>query len=92
MPLLLLLGFPLTIAIGVKFQAPSPEAPSHVGTWLLNALTLLALLFGSYCVYRAKGIRWFVSSLVAAELWLFFAASFIAGMSVSGEIGFRRDH
>ena len=85
LPLVLLAAFPLTIAIGVLFAAPSPESPSRVGSLLLNGLELVALLFGIYCVYRAKGLRGFTAAVVVAELWIVFAAGFIAGMSVSGD-------
>ena len=85
LPLVLLAGFPLTIAIAIFFAAPSPESPNRVGLLLLNGLDLVALLFGIYCVYRAKGLRGFTAAVVVAELWILSAAGFIAGMSVSGD-------
>jgi hypothetical protein len=85
LPFVLLVGFPLSIAIALVFAAPSPSSPNHVGSFLLDALELLALLFGIYCVYRAKGVRWFAAAIVVAEIWLLLAAGFIAGMSVSGD-------
>jgi hypothetical protein len=85
LPVALLAAFPLTIAIGVFFAAPSPSSPNKVGSLLLNGLELVALLFGIYCVYRAKGLRGFTAALVVAELWILFAAGFIAGMSVTGD-------
>jgi len=85
LPFVLLVGFPLSLAIAVVFAAPSPTSPSHAGSFLLNALELLALLFGIYCVYRAKGVRWFAAAIVVATLWLLLVAGFIAGMSVSGD-------
>jgi hypothetical protein len=47
-------------------------------------LELVAFLFGVYCVYRAKGLRWFTAALVVAELWILLASGFFAGMSVTG--------
>lgn len=85
LPFVLLVGFPLSFAIALVFPAPSPSSPNHVGSFLLDALELLALLFGIYCVYRAKGVRWFAAAIVVAALWLLLAAGFIAGMSVSGD-------
>jgi hypothetical protein len=84
-PLFLLAGFPLTIAIGVFFPASSSSNPNRVGQSLLNGLDFLAVAFAIYCVYRAKGGRWFAAALVVAGLWLMFAAGFIAGMSVTGD-------
>ena len=85
LPPMLLAAFPLTIAIGVLFAAPSPASPNKVGSLLLNGLEFVALLFSIYCVYRAKGLRGFTAALVVAELWILVAAGFIAGMSVSGD-------
>jgi hypothetical protein len=84
-PLMLLVAFPLTVAIGVFFAAPSPSSPNKVGSLLLNGLELVALLFGIYCIYRAKGLRGFTTALVVAELWILLAAGFFAGMSVTGD-------
>jgi hypothetical protein len=85
LPVVLPAGFPLTIAIAIFFAAPSRESPHRVGSLLLNGLELVALLFGIYCVYRARGLRGFSAALVVAELWILIAAGFIAGMSVSGD-------
>jgi hypothetical protein len=85
LPLVLLAAFPLTIVFGERFAAISPATPNKMGSLLLNGLELVALLFGIYCVYRAKGLRWFTAALVVAELWILLAAGFIAGMSVSGD-------
>ena len=85
LPFVLLVGFPLSLAIAIVFAAPSPSSPNHVGSFLLNALDLLALLFGIYCVYRATGARWFTAAIVVAALWLLLGAGFVAGMSVSGD-------
>jgi hypothetical protein len=85
LPLVLLVAFPLTIAIGEYFAAISPATPNKTGSLLLNGLELVALLFGVYCVYRAKGLRTFTAALVVAELWIIFAAGFVAGMSVTGD-------
>src|ERR1700749_2317423 len=84
-PLLLLIAFPITIAIGIAFAAHSLGHPNHIGGWLLNGVDLVAFLFAIYCVYRCKGIRWFAVTVVAAELWIILAAGFIAGMSVAGD-------
>lgn len=75
----------MTIAIGVFFAVPSPAIPSKTGSLLLNGLEIVALLLAIYCVYRAKGLRGFTAALVIAELWIMFAAGFIAGMSVTGD-------
>jgi hypothetical protein len=85
LPFMLLAAFPLTIVIGERFAAISPATPNKMGALLLNGLELVALLFGIYCVYRAKGLRWFTAALVVAELWILLAAGFITGMSVSGD-------
>jgi len=85
LPFVLLIGFPLSIAIAIAFSAPSPASPNHLGSLLLDSLELIALLFGIYCVYRAKGVRWFTAAIVVAALWLLSAAGFVAGMSVSGD-------
>jgi hypothetical protein len=85
LPLVLLAAFPLTIVIGERFAANSSATPNKIGSLLLNGLELVVLLFGIYCVYRAKGLRWFTAALVVAELWILLAAGFIAGMSVSGD-------
>jgi hypothetical protein len=63
----------------------SPARPNKIASFLLNGLELVALLFGIYCVYRAKGLRWFTAAVVVAELWILFAAGFFAGMSVTGD-------
>ena len=83
--LILLAGFPLSIAVGVIFRAPSPTAPSLAGKWLLNGIDVLALVFAIYCIYRAKGVRWFTAGIVVAELWLILLAGLVAGMSVTGD-------
>jgi hypothetical protein len=85
LPVALLAGFPLTIALGAGFAAISPASPNKTGSVLLNGLELVALLFGIYCVYRAKGLRSFTAALVVAELWILLAAGFFAGMSVTGD-------
>jgi hypothetical protein len=85
LPLALIVAFPLTIAIGDCFAAISPASPNKTGSLLLNGLELVALLFGIYCVYRAKGLRAFTAALVVAELWIVLAAGFFAGMSVTGD-------
>jgi hypothetical protein len=85
LPLLLLAAVPLTIAIGICFAAISPATPNKMGSLLLNGLELVTLLFGIYCVYRAKGLRAFTGAVVVAELWILVAAGFIAGMSVTGD-------
>lgn len=85
LPLALLVAFPLTVAIGEYFAAISPATPNRMGPLLLNGLELVALLFGIYCVYRAKGLRAFTTALVAAELWILLAAGFFAGMAVTGD-------
>jgi hypothetical protein len=84
-PLLLSAAFPLTIAIAVLFPARSAANPNHVGQWLMNGLDILCALFAIYCVYRAKGIRWFAAALVIAELWIIFIGGFISGMAVAGD-------
>jgi len=85
LPLALLAAFPLTIAIAEYFAAVSPTTPNKMGSVLLNGLELVALLFGIYCIYRAKGLRWFTAAVVVAELWILLAAGFFAGMSVTGD-------
>jgi hypothetical protein len=84
-PLLLLIAFPVTIAIGVLFAAPALGHRNHVGYWLLNGVDFLAVLFAIYSIYRCKGIRWFAATAVVAELWVILGATFIAGMSVAGD-------
>jgi hypothetical protein len=83
-PLLLLVAFPATIAIGIFFRAPSVGHLNHTGAALLVAVGLSALVFGIYCVYRCKGIRWFAATVVAAELWIILAAASISGVYVAG--------
>jgi len=85
LPFALLAAFPLTIAIGEYFAAVSPATPNKTGSVLLKGLELVALLFGIYCTYRAKGLRWFTAAVVVAELWILLAAGFFAGMSVTGD-------
>ena len=82
-PLLLLVAFPIAIAIGVIFQAPSPSSPNHAGHVMLKSLVILSALFAIYCVYRAKGIRSFATVLVIAELWLVLAAALVANSLVA---------
>jgi hypothetical protein len=85
LPLMLLAAFPLTIAIGEYLAAISPASPNKMGSLLLNGLELAALLFGIYCVLRAKGLRGFTGAVVVAELWILVAAGFFAGMSETGD-------
>jgi urea transporter len=82
-PLLLLVAFPVAIAIGVIFEAPPQANPNRAGILLLKALITLAVLFAIYCVYRAKGIRPFTTVLVIAELWLIIVAALLAYVSIA---------
>lgn len=83
-----LLFVPATVTVGVLFPAgglmPKP-IPNAVGRWWLDALWCLSLAVGCFWVYRMKRVRWFAASLVALQELLVVCASFIAGMSVSGD-------
>ena len=83
-----MLFFPATIVVGVLFPAggvmPKP-VPNETGRWCLQALWYLSLGMGCFWVYRMKGVRWVAASLVGLQEILVLCASFIAGMSVSGD-------
>jgi hypothetical protein len=40
---------------------------------------------GAFWVYKMKGLRWFAVSLVGLLEVIILSASFVAGMSVSGD-------
>ena len=83
-----LLLFPAVVAAGAIFSAePHAQAPkiSRFGEWALDAILLLTVLVGTYCVYVMRGLRWLALSILLVEECLLFGAMFIAGMAISGD-------
>src|SRR6476660_5409355 len=71
--------YPAVVAVGAIFSA-EPHAPkvSRFGEWALDAILLLTVLMGSYCVYVMRGLRWLALSILLVEECLLFGAMFIA--------------
>jgi hypothetical protein len=84
-----LLFFPIVVAVGVTFAAdPSPGTATKVSSfaeWTLDAILLLSVLIGIFCVYVMRGLRWLAVSAFLVEECLLFGAMFISGMAISGD-------
>jgi len=85
-----LLLFPAVVAAGAIFSAePHAQAPKVIrfGQSALDAILLLTLLVGTYCVYVMRGLRWLALSILLVEECLLFGAMFIAGRAGCGVCG-----
>jgi hypothetical protein len=84
-----LVFFPIVVAVGVTFAAhPSPGTAAKVSPfaeWTLDAILLLSVLIGIFCVYAMRGLRWLALSAFLVEECLLFGAMFISGMAISGD-------
>jgi hypothetical protein len=87
---LLLFAFPILMLVwGTLFrsQESGPYLSSHPQwiDWIGEAISLGSLICGSVLTLIMKPYRWFVFAFSALIVWLTMVATFVAGMSVSGE-------
>ena len=81
-----MLFYPIIIGVGTIFDVKTHGIQSiQNGERLLNTLILLSCLLGCFWIYRSKGIRWLVASLVLLQEILLLGAIFVAGMAVTGD-------
>jgi hypothetical protein len=83
--------FAATIFIGSLYHAEgspyngSPRTIHHGAEVALNTLFYGSLVSCAFWIWRMKGFRWFAASLMAVIECPIVGASFIAGMSVTGD-------
>lgn len=77
--------FPALITVGVMGAISHLATPKPWAVRSLDALLIVSLLLAAYCIWRAKGLRWFAGSLMLLQFWVLLGASFIADMSVTGD-------
>ena len=77
--------FVATLAIGAAGPVNHLQPANRWGRWAVDAVSWISLCLGSYWVWKMKGSRWFATSVTLLQLWILFAASFVAGMALTGD-------
>ena len=85
-----LLFFIAAIALGVIWAKPITNravanGASPIASHLLDAVVYCSVLSCAFWIWRAKGFRWFATSLLALTELPILGAVFVAGMSISGD-------
>jgi|HubBroStandDraft_6_1064221.scaffolds.fasta_scaffold00016_67 hypothetical protein len=85
-----LLFFVAAIVVGVTWVNPITNptvrhSTNPIASRCLNVVLYGSLLSCAFWIWRAKGFRWYATSLLALAELPTVAAVFVAGMSISGD-------
>jgi hypothetical protein len=80
--------FPLTLLVAVAGRVPPipwPRQEPH--PWAIissDAIVVFSIACGALAVFKMKGQRWFVTSIVLLQLWFLQGAGLVAASSLTG--------